>query len=46
LQQILKLINSETTQEQLAPIIENIKRTDAIEKSMAVSDGARTKRAE
>lgn len=34
----LKLINSETTQEQLEPIIEEIKKTDAIEASMAVSE--------
>lgn len=34
----LTLINSETTQEQLEPIIEEIKKTDAIEASMAVSE--------
>ncbi|BBP90345.1 hypothetical protein BsIDN1_39630 [Bacillus safensis] len=34
----LKLINSETTEKQLKPVIESLKQTDAIDRSIRVSE--------
>ena len=34
----LKLINSETTEKQLKPVIEHLKQTDAIDRSIRVSE--------
>lgn len=34
----MKLINSETTEKQLKPVIESLKQTDAIDRSIRVSE--------